>query len=285
MKTFRRVALFLILSTRFAGAETAKTNLVVISDIDDTIKISRMRAGWNVFAEALHVLEKHSFSGMPELYNALSDHGKGMKVGYISAAIPLTAFLGEDFVKANEFPNDFFQNRKDIFTSVLDYKVSAIATFIRSSDPKKQFILLGDNGEHDPEVFNQLMVMPDIRPRLSKLYIHRLYSHLLKEVAQNGQVPFLTTADLAQRFFENQWITERQLVECVTTVKVGLTTSQDIFFNFALPEFAEIADLDVDKLFGPPLKNVAPDTLKLLADVKAIVQKRVNEQKKAAEDK
>lgn len=246
-------------------------NVVFISDIDDTPKISRMLCRENILSEGLHIFEHQAFTGMPALYRAIANNG--MSVGYVSATENMTAGISRTFLRANSFPVNFFVDRKNPFLPMREFKVAAISKVMRSF-PSYQFVLLGDNGEHDPQVFNDLMAIPDLRPRILRIYMHRLYENLLDEVAKNNQTIFLTAADLAQRFFENNWINEAQFREALTGV-----IFDDHFDSLTIPGFAEIANLDVKALFGPPPPNVSGDILTLLSQAQIRIQQRVDQER------
>ncbi len=136
------------------------TGVSVISDIDDTIKISEvldkkalMR---HTFAEPFHVTE-----GMPEYYQQLKD--KGAYFHYVSSSpwqlySSLNKFIHENYPKGSISLRDFRVTDSsliDFLTSSKDYKLDTIRGIIKRY-PKHQFILIGDSGENDPEIYAKI---------------------------------------------------------------------------------------------------------------------------------
>lgn len=141
----------------------------VISDIDDTIKITEVPAGKRVLARNTFCRD---FVAAPELaarYAGL----KGAAVHYVSGGPwqlyrPLAAFIAD-----NNFPEGSFHMRvvggsvltasrslEDLgnFVSAdgtFNHKVDQISRIMRRF-PRRTFILIGDSGERDPEVYTMI---------------------------------------------------------------------------------------------------------------------------------
>ncbi|MGH9237097.1 MAG: phosphatidate phosphatase App1 family protein [Vicinamibacterales bacterium] len=141
----------------------------VISDIDDTIKITEVPAGKRVLARNTFCRD---FAAAPELaarYAGL----KGAAVHYVSGGPwqlyrPLAAFIAD-----NNFPEGSFHMRvvggsvlrasrslEDLgnFVSAdgtFNHKVVQISRIMRRF-PRRTFILIGDSGERDPEVYSMI---------------------------------------------------------------------------------------------------------------------------------
>jgi phosphatidate phosphatase APP1 len=136
--------------------------LSVISDIDDTIKITEVRDR-NATLRNTFLREFQPVPGMAELYQRLArEHGA--QFHYISASPwqlyePLAAF-----VKTNGFPPGTFElkdfrwkSRKffSLFANPEKYKSGVIEPRLRQF-PTRRFILIGDSGERDPEIYASL---------------------------------------------------------------------------------------------------------------------------------
>ena len=138
------------------------TGTSVISDIDDTIKITevlrRHECLRNTFLEPFKPV-----SGMAEAYQSWA--GKpGVLFHYVSASpwqlyLPLTAF-----VRSNGFPEGVFELKtfrlKDrtlmsLFESPETYKLRTIEPMLKEY-PNRHFVLVGDTGERDPEAYAAL---------------------------------------------------------------------------------------------------------------------------------
>jgi len=137
-----------------------QTGLSIISDIDDTIKdsnvLDKKELIKNTFVEPYKTTE-----GFPEYYKML--HQQGVYFHYISAS-PWQLYPSiKSFMKVN-YPKGSFSLRnfrlKDssfikFLQSSAKYKITQIRNIIKRY-PKHQFILIGDSGEHDPEVYAEI---------------------------------------------------------------------------------------------------------------------------------
>ncbi|MCL2155640.1 MAG: App1 family protein [Leptospirales bacterium] len=134
----------------------------IISDIDDTIKISnvlnRDELMNNTFTKKFEPV-----SGMSELYRIFEK--KGCVFHYVSGS-PWHLYPSiNSFIIDEQFPfgsvNLKYFRVKDmslmefISADQLTYKLNIIKT-IMDRFPERQFILIGDSGEKDPEVYSEI---------------------------------------------------------------------------------------------------------------------------------
>ena len=134
-----------------------ETGLSVISDVDDTIKISEVLDKKallkNTFVEPYRVTE-----GFPEYYQKLKNQGAYFH--YVSASPwqlypSLKPFMDEHYPKGTFSLRNFRLKDSSLIKflqSSVGYKTKQISSIIQRY-PKHQFILVGDSGEHDPEVY------------------------------------------------------------------------------------------------------------------------------------
>ncbi|MBK8001964.1 MAG: App1 family protein [Verrucomicrobia bacterium] len=134
----------------------------VVSDIDDTIKISdvlnREALLKNTFCRPFAVVP-----GMSEMYRQWAEE-HGAVFHYVSAS-PWQLYLPlSEFVRSNGFPAGTFHMKdfrlKDrtaaaMLASPEKYKPGVIEPLLRQF-PRRQFVLVGDSGEKDPEIYAQL---------------------------------------------------------------------------------------------------------------------------------
>lgn len=143
--------------------------LSVISDIDDTIKVTEVPAGKPIVLRNTFLRGWVETAGMPERYGAFGD---GVMFHYVSGSPwQLYKLLGE-FVRA-KYPEGAF-HMKDVRKNLLtheswhDFKhfvADENATYVQKVGqitrillnlPRRDFILIGDSGERDPDVFNEI---------------------------------------------------------------------------------------------------------------------------------
>ena len=141
----------------------------VISDIDDTIKITEVPAGPRVVLRNTFLRD---YKPVEEMIGRYREHGDAVMFHYVSGSPwQLHKLLGE-FVKGN-FPEGAF-HMKDVGKNLLaaeswrdfvnfskgsaatfDQKVEQISRIMRAF-PRRKFTLYGDSGEKDPEVFRTI---------------------------------------------------------------------------------------------------------------------------------
>jgi len=144
-----------------------------ITDIDDTIKITQIPAGESVVLRNTFCLDFKAAPGMVQQYRELGD----VPVHYISGGPqqmfwPLYDFLitgaggfPEGTFHLNSYPKNLLE-RETVsnliklaaggpFDSTYTHKVREI-TSLMEDFPRRQFILIGDSGEVDPEVYSEI---------------------------------------------------------------------------------------------------------------------------------
>lgn len=136
--------------------------LSVISDIDDTIKITEVRDKEATLRNTF-LREFQAVPGMTELYQSLA-RSNGAAFHYISASPwqlyePLATFIVSNGFPAGTFELKEFRwkNRTffSLFASPEKYKPGVIEPLLKRF-PKRKFILIGDSGERDPEIYGAL---------------------------------------------------------------------------------------------------------------------------------
>ncbi len=191
------------------------TGLSVISDIDDTIKISqvleRKELLKNTFARPFKPVP-----GMAAVYQSWRASA-GADFHYISA-MPWQLYTPiAEFMRSNSFPAGTFSGRyfriKDmsflqLFRSPEKYKTASIEEwFIRF--PKRRFVLVGDSGEKDPEIygalarrFPQLVQRIFIRDITNELPASTRYRNAFKDVPRDKWILFKDPKEIEHRLTE-----------------------------------------------------------------------------------
>lgn len=143
--------------------------LSLISDIDDTIKVTNIPAGHQVVLENTFYRPFVAAPGMAERYRGLGDE---TAFHYVSGA-PWQLYRPlAQFITAAGFPQGSFHMknvRKNLLTpgswqdlaslaggsATTEQKLTQISDII-SDFPQRRFILVGDSGERDPEVYREI---------------------------------------------------------------------------------------------------------------------------------
>lgn len=186
---------FILLTHSFANAK-----VLVISDIDDTLKVtnlhSNLGAGSSLFDRYSH------FAGMAELFKLIQLAQADVDFHYVSLA---PQFLMEkahhQFLKVNNFPITGLHTNPGIIQDP-NLKQKAIRTLIKKVQPDL-VIYFGDNGQYDTLVYRQMA--NEFKEIPSITYIREAYSKITSDIfpTLTGQVGFVTslevTMDLIQK--------------------------------------------------------------------------------------
>lgn len=134
----------------------------IISDLDDTIKITEVRDRRATLRNTfLH--EFQPVPGMADFYQTLA-RSNGASFHYVSAS-PWQLYPAlNEFIVAHSFPRGTFhlkefrwKNRRffSLFSDPEKHKLGVIEPLLRRF-PNRSFILIGDSGERDPEIYATL---------------------------------------------------------------------------------------------------------------------------------
>lgn len=130
----------------------------VISDIDDTIKESRVGDRRELLANTF-LREFRAVEGMAPLYRKLAERGAAFH--YVSASPwqlyePLAEFLDSAQFPAGSFHMKIVRAKDatvfDLFGPQNEWKRGTIEPILEAF-PRRRFVLIGDSGEQDPEIF------------------------------------------------------------------------------------------------------------------------------------
>jgi phosphatidate phosphatase APP1 len=138
------------------------TGIIVVSDIDDTIKITQVRDRKatlrNTFLEPFQPVP-----GMADIYRGWTEKS-GAHFCYVSAS-PWQLFSPlADFIRSNGFPAGVFYLKSfrwkdesffNLFEGPEKYKPTVIEPLMKQF-PNRQFVFVGDSGERDPEIYGKL---------------------------------------------------------------------------------------------------------------------------------
>lgn len=136
----------------------------IISDIDDTIKITITSSPIGVFTSTF-IDDPQPVKGMPELYSSLVQLLSNPTTFYVSAS-PYTLYPFLRGFRDDHFPFGQIMLRETSFydptvfiTNLLDgveqYKLERIAK-IHSWFPHRKYILIGDSTHKDPEIYGEV---------------------------------------------------------------------------------------------------------------------------------
>lgn len=198
LKNIYRSFTFLLASMSITGF--AAPNILFVSDIDDTIKISHVKSESASEIARNAFFNFSSFLGMSDLYNLVNKQEESPLMYYVSnAPQAIMDAPHRKFLKQFQFPQ--FTNLKTNYGLGDDFKVTTIMNLVDINNADI-LILLGDNGERDPAIFCELK--KELKNRNIKIYsfIHWLYQYAERDTDCNDplgekNIPYVTPVEVA----------------------------------------------------------------------------------------
>jgi hypothetical protein len=133
--------------------------LLVVSDVDDTVRIAEVLDRPRMI-ERVFLRHYEPVPGLADVYRQLAMASGG--VHFVSGSPWQIAPVIEEFLTAERFPPAVLHCRQmswDFWNSdpihTKDFKVATIKTLLKQF-PTPKFLLIGDDGEHDPEVYTEI---------------------------------------------------------------------------------------------------------------------------------
>ncbi|KNC99696.1 uncharacterized protein SPPG_05077 [Spizellomyces punctatus DAOM BR117] len=151
------------------------TGISIISDVDDTIKESSVHEGRMAAINKALFSEAKDVAGMADAYNYL--RSKKVSVHYVSAGPYQLYPMLSAFFKTSRFPPGSLNlrnvwERENMSSST--YKHNVISRILRDFG-SRQFILIGDSGESDIEIYAR--VYEAAPQQILKIFIRDVNSH------------------------------------------------------------------------------------------------------------
>lgn len=206
--------------------------LVVVSDLDDTVirtgATSRLKMMRTVLLNNPH--SRVPFPGVPAFYRALyrGADGHGENPIFFISSSPWNFYrLFEDFLDLHDVPpgpillKDFgFSPEKLWKRPHEEHKLEHVRNLLRTY-PDLPFVLVGDSGQQDPEIFRQ--VVDEAPERIAAVFLRDVTPprrdrevHQLGETVERQGVPWVlveTTAEAARRAAELGLVSEASVGE------------------------------------------------------------------------
>jgi hypothetical protein len=179
----------------FAEVVLKPTPLILVTDIDDSIKVSHVLDPKDALINAART--ENRIRGFPELFQILIGRYPQMPMIYLTNAPQFIMLRSHTkFVEVNGFPEGMMLLRKNVLDQ--DHKISRLREILRATQPRV-LILVGDNGEGDVAVYEQ--IRKEYPAVMMLTYIHQLYYTQNKDergqALRAGQVGYVTPIEIA----------------------------------------------------------------------------------------
>jgi len=234
----------LIFSSAFFLTVSAFAKTIVIADIDDTLRNFHSQGNYiEMYDNATD--SDRAFRGMSQVLNDLSENGA--EIHYVSAVVEPFTGLSKDFLEDNHFPQAENFSGKGWFQDTTDFKVSEIETIL-TGNVADDVVFLGDNGDHDVEVYQRLAA----EFSNTHTYIHKLYVGDGLMTLAPGQDVFITAADLAVRLENLQALTPEQTALVLQNIVSDASSDEADVREMLWPSWAQAEPQDISAAFTIP---------------------------------
>lgn len=201
----RILTMLLFVFSVFSTLARADNPFIIISDVDDTVKITNVLHFHKMVKNA--VASESVFAGMPELYQQLlGNNSPAERLWFLSGSPRIMNHKVKEMLKDTHFPDHELNLRtgKQIFKDIFKYKTKEMKK--RYGTSKANFILIGDDTEKDPETYTTFSAP---RPKqVLAIYIPRITERALP----SGSTSFVTAYDIAMHEYVSGRLNEAQAV-------------------------------------------------------------------------
>lgn len=199
--------------------ETHKASVGVISDIDDTILQSHVTNKLKLLECMLfkNATTQDAVPGMAELYQALEnqDQRQDGDIHYLSGSPVNFHERLDQFMEINDFPEGSIDLKHlgigpntDKLRGQDDYKLGKLRKLFETY-PERRFILIGDSGEKDPEIYRRIQgEYPD---QVMDVLIRNVTGDLQDDSRYAGQTLFSHASQAAEHAHAKGWINATDL--------------------------------------------------------------------------
>ena len=234
-RSLLRLAALLLLSLSAARVTAAEEPFILVSDVDDTVKVTDVLHRNVSMRNAIH--SKLVFAGMAELYrDLLGKDSPAERLEFISGSprILLTHKVDECLRDAR-FP-PYRAALRNRVGSVADFKTRVLRGLYGGSE--SQFLLIGDDTQSDPEVYAKFAAAkkPD---QVLAIYIHQITGRALPP----HSIPYLTAYDIALKEYQAQRLNALQAAEVGLVVWKSEEAAFLPGFQKCPKEYAQLPDL------------------------------------------
>ena len=214
MKKFILLSLLLI-------SLTAESAITIISDLDDTIKITNTLNKAEAARRGL--FSDDVFAGMTDFFEAAKLYTDEVHV--VSGSATFLHSKIERTLKKNKIEvNSITLKNPWVKQSTKDYKIAVIKKMLE--DSSDDIILMGDDTQYDPEVYDHISKL--FPGRVIAIYIHMIQNRKIPETATK----YWTTWEIFLREHSANRMSESQVVEAAENL-ISESKSKMIIRDFA----------------------------------------------------
>lgn len=173
--------------------------LVIVSDIDDTVKVTNVQNAGDAIGS---INSKESFVGMSQLYSSLINQSEQSQIFYVTGSPTLLKNSTLEFLlDTGLFLGSSLTTNSGV-EDVLEYKVNAIRKILNGLSQDAVIILIGDDTQKDPAVYDKIIKeFSQVKAR----YLRRVKNNV---ALPEGSVQFESALDIAISEFSQSRLNE-----------------------------------------------------------------------------
>lgn len=238
--------------TLFFISSQALQARVIVSDLDDTLKITEVQTAnaiWNA------IVEQTVFTGMPELLTELKSAESNSELTVVSGSPKILKLLVEDLLYFHKVDYD------DVILLGSGSKKPQVLSAIAKAT-EQSLILVGDDQENDAKFYTDLK--KQFPNQVTAIYIHRLNNSSNKPLPQ-GVTPYFTAYEVALHEATQGRLSLEALERVRLATMKKITDSKynseyrRVAVNELFPLWAKCHASDIQKILIPWLKSSLAD--------------------------
>ncbi|MFN7134422.1 MAG: phosphatase domain-containing protein [Myxococcales bacterium] len=200
----------------------SRTDLVVVSDFDDTVAVTHVTSRRRMLTSALLMGEdtQPRVPGMPELYQALRQHRSAAFV-YLSGSPIQYHHRIRAFLSHNGYPPGgiFLRQLDSGALNPAGFKTPVLKRLLRDL-PDQKFLFVGDSGERDPEIYRD--IAKEAGERHLGTFIRLVTPERPDAARFEGQHAFGTPSEVAQAL-AGRALLDADAIDLVREAEQGVT--------------------------------------------------------------
>ncbi len=203
------LGLVLVNSLTLSSRAFSAPEYVLITDVDDTIKVSHIV---DTVSKVIRFLsDPVPFAGMSVLYGEMlaEAKGRGHRASFIVLSGTPTLFESSvwDFLEIFKFPEPLRLITRPLLLDTQEYKTTAVSTVVEHPVMKDAtIVLVGDDTEVDFAAYDASLASPKVASTQTQIYIRRVTGQASSLVtaarkSKAGALAFDSAADIAMAEF------------------------------------------------------------------------------------
>jgi phosphatidate phosphatase APP1 len=246
-----------IVAIAFPAGKANSTNerrLIVICDLDDTMVHAQIRAPSHLPLIINGLRNDMAFTGSGELLRSLA--GRGAEIHYVTGRVQPFLLLTKSLLKAGGYPAGALY-LKPVGTKTPAFKKARI-TEIMSANPEAEFVFIGDNGQWDASIYEEIRTTHPQGKNIRLIAIHEIYGEPYAHEVVAGQKLFVTMAGLALELRDAGLLGDDVALGLLEQTDRGFSSPHRMTNELTWPSFANVNEQAVTEFYSRAERETNP---------------------------